>query len=386
MGRLLSPNEAKYWLMDHSAPMNSVVVVRSRRRLDPATLQADTAFRLPCVALDDNSRPRWTEPVGGGVTIEVREEDESTWLGVAQALTDARVGTQGHPPWQARVLQHEQGSTLVFAVHHCVADYRSGLWLAHCFMRGVFPGPLSPACEELLQPSAFGRADAEELVRQWWLARTGARWAAIGLPRLVEFLPAPCRSQLRAIRFSPAETHAFQARCEREGVTLNGAVASGLKDAFGMRRIAHSIDLSRFIKPALEDGPGLAISHLFTDVGDGEFWSQAREVRARVFEQLTAGAAGDELLALPTALLQSRPVPSGPAAQATITGGPTLRRRDDAYGDYRSQLVVSSSRAGGHVVILSHDGECLQLLSSCPENQPELPLDRLAQRLRQAMA
>lgn len=386
MGRLLSPNEAKYWLMDYSAPMNSVVVMRSESRLVLQDLQQTSAFKLPSIALDANSRPRWTEPQDGGVVSEVFDEDEFTWLRTAEKLTDVRVGTQGNPPWHAVVVQHEQGSTLVFAVHHSLTDYRTSLWVAHCFLNGVAPGPLAPACEELLQPSAFGRPDAEELVRQWWLNRASLRWNTIGVPRLVSFLPQPCKSRLRSLRFSAYETEVFQARCEKEGVTLNGAVAIAMREAFGMRRIAHSIDLSRFIKPALEDGPGLAISHLFTDIGDEDFWASARDVRAKLFDQLMAGAAGDELLSLPLALLLSTHDSSSKATDATITGGPTLKRRDNSYAAYSSQLVVGSSRAGGNVIILSHEQGCLQLISSCPADQPELPLERVAHSLRQAMA
>ncbi|CAN5316412.1 hypothetical protein BH11PSE11_BH11PSE11_34870 [soil metagenome] len=386
MGRLLSPNETKFWLMDYSAPMNSVVVLGSPRKLHVGQLRDDGAFALPSITLDANSRPRWTDPLGQGVVSEVLAEDEFTWLRIAEQLTDVRVGTEGHPPWHAVVIQHEQASTLVFAVHHALTDYRAALWVAHCFLQGVAPGPLTPAFEELLQPSAFGHPDAEELIRQWWLARAATRWNAIGVPRLAAFLPAPCKSRLSSIRFSAVETAAFQQRCEYEGVTLNGAVAIAMRDTLGMRRVAHSIDLSRFIKPALEDGPGIAISHLFTDIGDGDFWDAAREVRAKLFEQLMAGAAGDELLSLPLALLQSTLDASAAATELTITGGPTLSRRDNAYADYTTQLVVGSPRAGGKVVILSHVEGCLQLISSCPADQPDLPLEQVAECLRRAIA
>jgi hypothetical protein len=84
--------------------------------------------------------------------------------------------------------------------------------------------------------------------------------------------------------------------------------------------------------------------------------------------------------------LQSTHDSSSTATDATITGGPTLRRRDNAYEGYTTQLVVGSSRAGGKVVILSHDQGCLQLISSCPADQPELPLESVAQRIRLAIA
>jgi hypothetical protein len=303
-GRLLSPNETKYWLMDYTSPMNSVVVVRCPRRIDVDALRRPGEFKLPHIALDANDRPRWTAPQGEGVVTE-EESDESSWLAVAERLTDVRVGTEGHPPWHAVVIHQGEGSILVLAVHHSLTDYRTSLWVAHCLLEGVSPGPHAPPCEELLEPSVFGDPEAESLISQWWLARAGARWHAVGVPRLAQFLPAPCKTRLRAVKFSLEETAAFERRCAAEGVTLN---AVALRDAIGARRVAHSIDLSRFIKPPLEDGPGIAISHLVADVAEGEFWEAARDVRAKVFEQVMAGAPADELLVLPRALLQTEPI------------------------------------------------------------------------------
>jgi hypothetical protein len=295
------------------------------------------------------------------------------------------VGTEGHPPWHGVVVREPETTTLVFAMHHSLTDYRTGLWAAHCFVKGVAPGPLAPACEDLLDPSAYASPDADELIEQWWLARAGARWHAVGIEKLARFLPAPCRTRLSAIRFGREESDAFNAACEREGVTLNGAVAVALRDAIGARRVGHSIDLSRFIKPPPGDGTGIAISHLSTEVGEGDFWSAARDVRAKLFEQLMAGAAADELLVMPRALLQSAEATAGTAAPIVITGGPTLKRRDHAYDGYAKQLVVGSPRAGGNVLILSHDEGRLELLSSCPADQSPLPLERIADCLRRAM-
>ena len=385
-GRLLSPNETKYWLMDYASPMNSVVVVGCPRRIDAAALRRPGDFKLPHIALDANDRPRWVAPQGEGVVEEEAGGDELSWLRVAERLTDVRVGTESFPPWHAVVIPEGEGSILVLAVHHSLTDYRTSLWVAHCLLEGKAPGPHALPCEELLDPSAYGDPEAESLISQWWLARASARWKAIGVPRLAQFLPAPCKTRLRAVRFSLEETQAFERRCEKEGVTLNGAVAVALRDAIGAKRVAHSIDLSRFIKPALEDGPGIAISHLVTDVADGEFWEAARDVRAKVFEGVMAGEPADELLVLPRALLQSEPDLSGETAEITITGGPTLKRGDEAYAGYSKQLVVGSPRAGGRIVILSHDEGRLELISSSPTDQPELPLGDITLHLWHAMS
>lgn len=385
MGRLLSPNEAKFWLMDYAAPTNSVVVLRSRNRIDIEPLQHPGEFVLPIVTLDKHSRPRWTDSDAVGTVTET-QGDQQAWLQTAERLMDVQVGTEGFPPWCAEVIQHgDAGSTLVFAVNHALTDYRTGKWVAHCFLQGRYPGAVAPACEELLPETMYGRADAEELIRQWWLSRATARWDAIGLERLASFLPPPCPSQLAAWCFTADQTAAFQARCEREGVTLNGAVAVAMRDALGIRRIAHSIDMSRFTKPPLDDAPGLAISHLFTELGADDFWTEARNVRALIFEQVMAGAASDAMLILPGALLLPHFDLSTGAAEVTITGAPTLNRADQAYAGYAMQLVVGSARGGGNVVMLSYEEGCLQLVSSCPRGREPLALEAVAESLLAAV-
>jgi len=385
MGRLLSPNETKFWLMDWTAPMNSVVVLRCTQAPDLARLQRPANFRLPGIALDANDRPRFAEPRGDGVAQEAAGDDRA-WLAAAERLAHVRVGTQGHPAWHAAVVRHAQGADVVLAVHHALTDYRSGLWVAHCLLEDRFPGEIAPACEELLAASAFGDPEAADLVEQWWLARASTRWHAIGLQRLAAFLPPPCATRLAAEWLTEDETEAFQARCKREGATPNGAVAVALRDVLGAARVAHSVDLSRFIEPEPDAGPGLAISHVQAEVDAGEFWEAARDVRATVFEAIASGAAGDELLVLPRALLREAPERGLHAAAVTITGAPTLSRHEPDYARYAMRLVVGSPRAGGQVVILAHDGARQGLIASSPADAPDPPLADLLGRLRQAVA
>ena len=385
MDRLLSPNEAKFWLMDFTAPMNTVVVVRSPRQLDPEKLSQKSSFTLPSIVLDRHRRPRWARTEERGTIQEELPTGPDSWLQTAERLTDVRVGTEGSVPWHAVVIQHEGASTLVLAVHHSLADYRSGLWVARQFLEGADPGRLTPPCEELLPLTAYSRPDAESVLDQWWLPRASARWGALGPEALAEFLPPPCVARLGLIGFTEAETVALRERFEKEGVTLNGAVAVALRDVLGTRRTAHSVDLSRFTKPPLDDAPGIAISHVFAEVDDGEFWSSAREVRARVFEQIAAGAAADALLIMARALLGQENDLSTLGAQVVITGAPTLRRPGALPAECSTGLVVSSPRGGGDVVILWYDGSRLQLVSSCPSGRPPLPLEAIADRLRFAI-
>src|SRR3546814_5773516 len=91
MDRLLSPNEAKFCLMDWGAPMNTVIVTRTAAPVDVDALR-NSGFRLPITVLDRNRRPRWAASDTVGV---VEEEAATDWLAAAERLLDRRVGTEG---------------------------------------------------------------------------------------------------------------------------------------------------------------------------------------------------------------------------------------------------------------------------------------------------
>jgi hypothetical protein len=170
-------------------------------------------------------------------------------------------------------------------------------------------------------------------------------------------------------------------------VSLNSALAIAVRDVMGLSVVAYSVDMERFIRPAPPPGPGLAVSHIFTALPSGEFWEAARENRSLLFEQIKAGAAGDALLVLPRLLLRPGTTPSYERAAMTITGGPTVRSRQDAGGDDEDevmQVVLSSARGGGGILILSFHGGRLQLVAGSPEDQPEVPLSAIVERLLSA--
>ena len=176
--RLLSPNETKFWLLDVVAPMNVVVVVVLAGTIDPDGLKP-LAFRLPSVVIGRGQRLRWTDSGVGSEFEALPEADpDAAWRGHAEQLLEARVGTEQHPPFCARLLCGEARSTLLLALNHALVDYRAGLWLAESFLRGIEPVPLAPACEELLPADAYGRADAEALIDAWWSRRAAERWEA----------------------------------------------------------------------------------------------------------------------------------------------------------------------------------------------------------------
>jgi hypothetical protein len=388
MDRLLSPNEAKFWLMDWAAPMNTVIVTRTARPIDPDALAAPSAFRLPLITIDKASRPRWTSSADG--LAGVVETSRDGWVSVAERLLEHRVGTEGTPPWHAVVIPGEGSATVVLAVNHAVADYRTGQWLADHFLAGTFPGHLAPACEEVLPEKLFGDDDALELAEEWWMARASARWEAIGLDRLASVLPAPSPSHLDVVRLTERETIALNDRCAEEGGSLNGALAVALRDQLGVDRVAHAIDMSRFVRPALPDGPGIAVSHVFAETPVGDFWEAARAVRTGIFERIQAGEAGDALLILPRALLREGAAFTSEPSSVTLSGFPTYRRADDPGDGHPMQIVLSSARGGGDVVMLTNDGPCLQLISCLPDRaegepaRPRIDLADLADRLRVA--
>ena len=381
MDRLLSPNEAKFWLMDWGSPMNTVIVTRTAGRVDPAALTGG-GFAVPVVTLDRHQRPRWAASDAAGSVEEVLAADEADWLGVAERLLDRRVGTDGHPPWHAAVLQHGDTSTVVLAVNHAVADYRTGQWLADRLLAGTHPGEIAPACEEVLPSRLYGGEESLDLVEEWWLARAGARWEAIGLDRLASVLPVPSRSGLDMVRLSADDTAALQARIEDEGASLNGAVAVALRDLAGTDRVAHAVDMSRFVRPPLPQAPGVAVSHVFaSNPADEDFWEAARGVRGAIFERIQAGEAGDALLILPRALLREGSAFVSEPSAVTISGFPTYRRPEDAGDGHPMQIVLSSARGGGDVVMLTYDGARLQLIGCRPEDGEGVDLESLADRL-----
>lgn len=387
--RLLSPNEANFWLMDHTAPMNTVLVVQTRRNLDAAALVRDSAFTLPSAVIGRHQRPRWStraEDARSGV-IDMIDGDAMTWLAVATDLLHQRVGGPNHPLWRAVVIRHAGGSTLALATNHALTDWRSGLVVADAFLAGRHPGPLEPACEESLPPEVFGDPDSADLIDGWWSAKAGARWEAAGLDRLAGVLPAASPVAVTCLRFSTEDTAAFLARCKAEGVTPNHALMVALRDCLGVRTVALSVDMSRFIHPSPPPGPGLAVSHLFADLADPavipEFWGAARAARAAVRDRIKGGAHGDALLILPKVLLQRDMALTGGSADLTITGSPTrASRRPDP--DTVMELVLSSPRGGGDIVMLSNFDGRIQLMSSCPAARSVLDLEAIADRMRAA--
>lgn len=380
MDRLLSPNEAKFWLLDSGAPMNSVVVVR---RAGTAPVAMPRMFAIPEVRLGAHGRPRWGESRTAGVLRHATESSPGDWLAVAQELLDVRVGTVGAPPWHAVALVGAAHTTLVLAVNHALTDWRTSLAVGHAFLADVHPGELAPPCEEMLPDSAYGDPDAASLLDAWWSSRAGARWEALGPERLTATLPAPEPTRFAAKTLSREATERVHARCEEEGASLNSVLAVALRDVMGLDSVAHAVGMERFIRPAPPAGPGLAVSHVFTRLERGEFWESARENRATLFGEIKAGAAGDALLPLPKFLLKPGTPVSYEKAVMTITGAPTVGA-GGAVEDVSMELVVSSARGGGGILIISYDGGCLQLIAGTAGAAAEVPLGAIVERLAHA--
>jgi len=378
VNRLLSPNEAKFWLLDWVSPMNSIVVIQSKagfRAPEPS------AFTVPEVRIGRQNRPRWGEASMRGVVRRETVSDDQGWLSAAEELQHVRVGTQGHPPWHAVVQEHPSGFTLILAVNHALTDWRTSLHVAHCFADGRFPGALAPPCEELLPDTTFGDPDAGDLIEDWWTGRTGAAWEAVGLEKLTAAMPRAANTRFAMIRVSEPDTERLKSQCETEGVSLNNALAVAIRDVMGLDAVAHSVDMARFVRPALPVGPGLAVAHIFTRVTDSPYWEAARDNRAELFDQIRSGAAGDALLALPRALAKWTDAPAYQVAEMTVTGAPTVSSRSVSSQAADMQLVLSSARGGGGILILSYFRGQLQLVSGTPEGQPDVPLAAIVDNL-----
>ncbi|MGE5272066.1 MAG: hypothetical protein ACM3JG_20605 [Thiohalocapsa sp.] len=389
LGRLLSPNEAKFWLLDSVAPMNSIVVIECAEDRPPPALPRE--FRLPVVRLGKQGRPRWWESDAPGVLAYEEVAGDMAWLDAAERLQQVRVGQEGQPPWHAVVQRHDAAMTLVLAVNHALSDWRSALHIASCLLADKDPGALLPACEEMLPATLFADPEAEALIDAWWSSRAGARWEALGLSALTAHLPPPAATRFAVQRLDAATTERLRERLASEGVSLNNALAVALRDVMMGREVmqldavAHAVDMQRFIRPPPAPGPGLAVAHVFTPLGDGEFWEAARDNRGALFEAVRGGAAGDALLALPRALLGGD-APRYEAAAMTITGAPTVGGREGEDIAYPMQLVLSSARGGGGILILSHHRDCLQLVAGTPDGQRAVPLPAIIARLIEAIA
>jgi hypothetical protein len=412
MDRLLSPNEAKFWLLDWVSPMNSVVVVqralgqdvqgtrgqdvqRAPGQGEQCALRQDVQcagtrtmpetprrFTVPVVHLDAQQRPRWGTADRPGVVQHETTDDETAWLATAQRLQDVRVGSAGHPPFHAVLQHHANATTLILAVNHALTDWRTSLLVAHAFLADRHPGPLAPPCEEMLPPTLFSAPDADALLDAWWSSRAGARWQALGRDGLTAILPRPAPTQFALLRLTEADTTRLQARCEAEGASLNSAVAIALRDTMQIDAVAHSVDMERFIRPPPPPGPGLAVAHVFTRLAPGPFWDAARDNRAELFGEIRDGAAGDVLLSLPRLLLGAEPTYQ--PAVMTITGAPTVRTRDTPDPSLQMELVMSSARGGGGILILSHHRNGLQLIAGTPSGIPPVPLQSVLDRLLSA--
>lgn len=381
MDRLLSPNETKFWLLDVSSPMNVVTVVHLRGRPDPGQCDVPEAFRLPSIFIGHHGRPRWGGAQTGG-TVEVLEEADAgaAWAGHAERLLQMRLGSEGYPPFHVTFLCGESRSALLLAIPHALADYRSALWLADAFLEGIAPGGHAPACEELLPLECYTNAGAETLIDGWWSQRAALRWEAAGVDTLTGALPEPCRTRLSPVGLSKEQTAGLDARCAAEGVNLNSAVAVAIRNATGLSEIAHAVDMTRFIEPEPPSGPGLAISHVFTNSPDGMAWDAARSVHAQLFDRLYSGAAADALLTLPVALEQG--AVTSRIAAATITGAPSQRNSGCAgTADVISRWVVSSARGGGFVVGLAREGDSLQLIGCLREEDDGNLIGNIAAQL-----
>jgi hypothetical protein len=380
VNRLLSPNEAKFWLLDAGAPMNCVVVIR---RAGTDEIAMPQRFSLPIAECTGKARPRWVEGIAPGVLERRREAAANDWLTVAQELLDIRVGTVGVPPWHAVELRGAAHTTLLLAVNHAVTDWRTALTVGHAFLEDRHPGAMAPACEEMLPESFYGDPDAAALIDGWWSPRAAARWEAVGIERLISILPPATPTRFAVHRFDAEATGRLNLRCEDEGASLNAVLAVATRDVMGIDSVAHAVGLERFIRPAPPEGPGLAVSHVFTKLDRGEFWESARQSRDTLFQEIRNGAAGDALLPLPKFLLKPDTPPSYEKATMTITGAPTanVKARPDGI---EMELVLSSARGGGNILVLSHDGDCLQLIAGTSAGQPEVPLAAIAERIAHA--
>ena len=151
---------------------------------------------------------------------------------------------------------------------------------------------------------------------------------------------------------------------------LNSVIAAAIREIARIDEVAHAVDMTRFIKPDPSPGPGLAISHLFTQSPAGAFWDNAHAVHTQLLNDLTAGRAADLLLTLPEALMQG--TVAYRSAEATIRRPPgaLVKTRADAGlkgTTITGRWVVSAARGGGFVVGAASNSQRLMLIGGLRE-------------------
>ncbi|HSP25455.1 MAG TPA: hypothetical protein VLQ65_09785 [Saliniramus sp.] len=384
MDRLLGPNETKFWLLDLTAPMNLVVVARLGARPPIEALTQSGTFLLPLSKLGPHDRPRWGSRSADGVVEVISGSRREDWLPQAERLLQVRVGTQGHPPFHAVLLEHGEGATLLLALSHALFDYRSALMAVEAFLAGHDPGAPMPACEELLPTGAYSDEDADDLIDYWWRRDAGIRWEAAGLARLAAALPPATPTRLASSGLTRDDAEALERRCREEGVSLANALAVAASSASGETAVAFAIDMARFIDPP-PSGPGLAISHLTAEVPPGNFWEAARAVRRQLREGIEAGLAGDRLLDLPRALRQGGLDGIARSAAVTVTGAPRPAQAAAGAESCTARWVVSSARGGGFVINPVRSDQGIELLASLETSDDPALHDEIRARLLRAV-
>ena len=419
MDRLLSPNEAKFWLLDRTSPMNTVAVIQSRRRLNATALAASSDFAIPTITIGRNQRPRWSsdpdqQTAGRVEELVVADSSPDGWLPLARRLLNEPVGVAGQPGWRAIILQHGADgpvcSTLLFAVNHALADWRGSLALADAWIAGRHPGDLDPPIEEQLPSDAFANSAAADLIDGWYGSALASRWDKIGNDRLAAVMPRPVPATLSWARLTANETADLRARCRDEGASMNAALAVALAEqarvaAIDLKvadfktadlKVALAVDLSRRV-PGADLGnsqppaPGLTVSHVYVDVqpaATGGFWAAARQTRSRVAEQAASGFAGDALLILPRVLLRDELTEIGVTSGFSITSPPADVWSTTHPDDQVMRFGLGPARAGGVVVHRSDFGDQLQIIVNRPDDAAQgadLAAADLVARLRAAI-
>ena len=375
--------------MDVRVPMNVIAIAPLGSHVPHEIMSAARTVRLPSLVVGRQDRPRWTtagaDPLVEAMTVP---DPHEAWIGHAERLLASRVGTEGHPSCRVLVLQGRSNATLLLAMHHALADYRSGLFMLRRLLAGRPAGRLAGPLEDALPESAFGRADAARRLDEWWSQRASLIWAQAGLQRLAANMPAAGSTRIRITWLSAEQTQAIDRQRRHLGMGMNAAIAVAIARAASLDSVSHAIDMTRYLPSWTTEGPGIAISHLYTPVGAGGFREAARAVQGSLREQMGRGAAGDQLLALPDSLFRGRVDAEAHPEAAGITGVPvqSVAGLPDlpelARLRIESQFAIGPASAGGCVINLFRDHGRLGLIVSL---RPDDPAD-LGERIKVELA
>ena len=311
--RRLDLAEAFFWFLDHTSPMNFMVIAEGRGPLDDAALRAaltraqrEHPLLRATIAMNPEQRLIWV-PTDAPMDYLVRAVESDWQTPLAEALIQPFPLSDAPLVRVIRLNQTDGRWVVALIFHHSAGDGRSGCRLLAEILantanpdRPATPHPGYPPLHTLYPPVY---ADAEVIQnfkaqRKIELQRYGAFEELPGFNRR-----APVRQpHLQTLRLEPEPLERLTQRCRAAGATVHGAISAAqllaVYGAFG-DAAPHTLglttpaDLRGYLREPLDADSPLLCATMVTSVyriaPDTEFWALAREISGDLKRQMQRG-------------------------------------------------------------------------------------------------